>query len=148
MNDKATTPASPDLAGLASMRIRLVSMLYESILLIALLMLAAFAYLPILGIPHSPFQKAVFQLYLVVVLMAYFVLLWRKSGQTLPMKTWRIVLLTEENRVPDTGRCVLRFAWALVGVVGFGVGLLWALLDRDRQFLHDRLAGTRLHRQR
>jgi uncharacterized RDD family membrane protein YckC len=24
------------------------------------------------------------------------------------------------------------------------VGLLWALVDRDRQFLHDRLAGTRL----
>jgi hypothetical protein len=25
-----------------------------------------------------------------------------------------------------------------------GIGLGWALIDRDRQFLHDRLAGTRL----
>ena len=28
--------------------------------------------------------------------------------------------------------------------VGTGLGLLWALFDRDRQFLHDRLAGTRV----
>jgi len=26
----------------------------------------------------------------------------------------------------------------------FGLGLAWALVDRDRQFLHDRLAGTRI----
>jgi hypothetical protein len=25
-----------------------------------------------------------------------------------------------------------------------GISIVWALLDRDRQFLHDRLAGTRL----
>jgi len=25
-----------------------------------------------------------------------------------------------------------------------GTGYLWALFDRDRQFLHDRLAGTRV----
>jgi uncharacterized RDD family membrane protein YckC len=25
-----------------------------------------------------------------------------------------------------------------------GAGILWALVDRDRQFLHDRLAGTRI----
>jgi hypothetical protein len=26
----------------------------------------------------------------------------------------------------------------------FGSGFLWALLDRKRHFLHDRLAGTRI----
>jgi uncharacterized RDD family membrane protein YckC len=29
-------------------------------------------------------------------------------------------------------------------VLFFGVGFLWALFDRDRQFLHDRIAGTRI----
>jgi uncharacterized RDD family membrane protein YckC len=31
-----------------------------------------------------------------------------------------------------------------VAVGALGVGLWWALFDRDRQFLHDRLAGTRI----
>ncbi|HET7776841.1 MAG TPA: RDD family protein, partial [Azospira sp.] len=26
----------------------------------------------------------------------------------------------------------------------FGAGIVWSLFDRERQFLHDRLAGTRL----
>jgi len=29
-------------------------------------------------------------------------------------------------------------------VLLFGAGLLWALIDKDKQFLHDRLAGTRI----
>ncbi len=33
-------------------------------------------------------------------------------------------------------------AFATLAVSGVGLG--WALFDRDRQFLHDRLAGTRL----
>ena len=33
-------------------------------------------------------------------------------------------------------------AFATLAVTGIGLG--WALVDRDRQFLHDRLAGTRL----
>ena len=37
-----------------------------------------------------------------------------------------------------------RYLFALVGTALCGVGFWWALGDRDRQFLHDRLAGTRL----
>jgi uncharacterized RDD family membrane protein YckC len=41
---------------------------------------------------------------------------------------------------------VLRFFLALLGLLLAGAGFWWALVDRDRQFLHDRLAGTRLVR--
>ena len=33
-------------------------------------------------------------------------------------------------------------AFASLALTGVGIG--WALVDRDGQFLHDRLAGTRL----
>jgi uncharacterized RDD family membrane protein YckC len=39
------------------------------------------------------------------------------------------------------GKAVLRFLLALALLP---VSIAWALFDRDRQFLHDRLAGTRL----
>ena len=37
-----------------------------------------------------------------------------------------------------------RFLFALVSIALCGLGWAWAVLDRDRQFLHDRIAGTRL----
>jgi len=40
----------------------------------------------------------------------------------------------------------LRFCLALAGLALAGAGFWWALFDRDRQFLHDRLLGTRLIR--
>jgi len=41
---------------------------------------------------------------------------------------------------------MLRFSLALIGLLLAGVGFWWALFDRDRQFLHDRIVGTRLVR--
>ena len=41
-------------------------------------------------------------------------------------------------------RAVARYLFAVIGIFFFGCGILWALLDRERQFLHDRLAGTRI----
>jgi uncharacterized RDD family membrane protein YckC len=41
------------------------------------------------------------------------------------------------------GKALLRFLFALV-LVPTGASILWALFDREGQFLHDRLAGTRL----
>jgi uncharacterized RDD family membrane protein YckC len=38
----------------------------------------------------------------------------------------------------------LRYVLAWPCLVYLGAGLFWAIFDRDRQFLHDRLAGTRL----
>jgi uncharacterized RDD family membrane protein YckC len=32
----------------------------------------------------------------------------------------------------------------VLGFLAAGLGFAWALFDRDRQFLHDRLAGTAL----
>jgi uncharacterized RDD family membrane protein YckC len=41
-------------------------------------------------------------------------------------------------------RAVARYLFGVIGIFFFGCGILWALFDRERQFLHDRLAGTRI----
>ena len=41
---------------------------------------------------------------------------------------------------------MLRSLHALFGLAAGVLGIAWALIDPDRQFLHDRLAGTRLVR--
>ncbi len=83
------------------------------------------------------------QLYLGAVFASYFLWCWLRGGQTLAMKAWHIRLVAPgRERVPP-GKALLRFALAVLLVPG-GIGVLWALFDRERQFLHDRLAGTRL----
>ena len=123
---------------------RLASMFYESLLLAALLLVAGFIYVPIFGGLHGPFQKAVFQLYLLGVMMIYFVTFWKRGGQTLAMKTWRIRLVRSDGGPLTTPLCILRFSLATLGLIGVGMGFFWALIDPERQFLHDRLCKTRL----
>jgi uncharacterized RDD family membrane protein YckC len=60
------------------------------------------------------------------------------------MQTWKIALSTPSGEQPSLARLALRYALAWPSVIYLGAGLLWALFDRDRQFLHDRLAGTRI----
>jgi uncharacterized RDD family membrane protein YckC len=41
-------------------------------------------------------------------------------------------------------QAVLRYLAAWPSILLFGIGILWFLVDRDKQFLHDRIAGTRI----
>ena len=129
---------------LAGFRRRLASMLYESMLLLGVLALTFLVPYLILGAVAS-FTPAGWLLWLHVflVLGGYFVWYWRRGGQTLAMQTWRLKIVdASEGRIASLGRSWLRYALAWPSVLLGGIGLLWALVDRDRQFLHDRLAGT------
>jgi len=88
--------------------------------------------------------RPLLQIYLVLVAATYFVWQWRRGGQTLPMKTWRIRLETAAGEPVSVLRALLRLVLSAIGYGLFGVSVWWAIVDRDRQFLHDRLAGTRL----
>jgi uncharacterized RDD family membrane protein YckC len=93
---------------------------------------------------HLTHDRLLFQLYLVLVSALYFVPQWMRGGQTLAMKTWRLRLVDVEARPVGWRRALLRYVAALASIALLGSGFLWALVDRDKQFLHDRLAGTRI----
>lgn len=130
----------------ASLRVRLAAMVYESLLVAAVVFVASFTVLPLVGDLHAPWQRHLYQAWLVAVMFGYFAVFWLRSGQTLAMKTWRIRLVDRNGGRIGLRQAALRFALALVGILAGGAGLWWALADRDRQFLHDRIAGTRLVR--
>lgn len=125
---------------------RLAAMVYESLLVLAVVFVASFIILPVVGEMRAPWQRHLFQTYILGVLFAYFSAFWLRSGQTLAMKTWRIRLVSRSGARLGLGQAALRFALALLGLLLGGIGFWWALVDRDRQFLHDRLSGTRLVR--
>lgn len=119
-------------------------MLYEALLLLAVL--AAVFLLPqiVLGmVAHKQLLPWASWLHLFAVLGIYFYVLWRRNGQTLAMQTWRLRIVdTRSGQPPSRLQCLLRYVLAWPSLCFFGAGLLWALFDRDRQFLHDRFAGT------
>ena len=167
------TPPAP--AGLAR---RLGAALYELLLLVALLFVAGFALLPLLTpgpagpgaslvIPAVPVRVFVFCA-LFAVGAGYFVWCWSNGRRTLPMKTWRLALVADDGGWPTLRRALARYlaawigpalalaAYAALRPTGLGAyalallafNFLWALIDRDRQFLHDRIAGTRVVAER
>ena len=134
-------------------------LIYETFLLTAVLFIAALAFIAIVHDARSARILPLFQSYLVIIMGTYFVWFWTHGRQTLAMKTWRLKIVAGDDHAPSTAQATARFAVALAGVtlgfVGYkwlgrwglalgGVNLFWAYLDPDGQFLHDRLAKTRI----
>jgi uncharacterized RDD family membrane protein YckC len=143
-------------------------MLYESMLLFGVLFIAEWLFATLLQQRHALQMRSAAQYWIFLVLGLYFTWFWCHGGQTLAMKTWRIRLVTADGTPLRPARAASRYllcwmwflpgaalAWA-IGAKGWMLVLppvmnaaLWALavyLDPARQFLHDRLAGTRLVR--
>ena len=134
----ATAPRAP------SFLRRLASALYDLLLVVALMFIATFPFLAFFGDATQGWRRHVLQAWIVFVVGSYFVWFWTHGGQTLPMKTWRIRLVRHDGGAIGTARAAHRYVLALLGAAALGLGFLWALVDRDRQFLHDRLSGTAL----
>lgn len=144
----AAYDTSPPLPKTPSIRRRLAGMLYESLLLLGVLSVTFMVPHLVLGVAWNlAAPEWLLWLHIFLVLLAYFVWFWRKSGQTLAMQTWKIKVVGGDNAARISLRqALLRYALSWPSLLLFGVGILWALFDRDRQFLHDRLAGTRIVR--
>lgn len=132
-------------AEIASRRRRLSSLLYEALVIVALMLFLFLLPIAVFsGVSHLIPAPGLLWFYLFLLLGVYFVWCWVKAGQTLAMKTWRLTLVDAQSARP------LR---PLQAVVRYGMGwlcwptglaLLWSFLDPDGQFLHDRIAGTRI----
>jgi len=71
---------------------------------------------------------------------------WRRGGQTLGMRPWRLRLLGGDGGTPSSRSLWLRYAVGTLSLLLFGAGFWWSLLDREHLTWHDRASGTRLVR--
>lgn len=124
----------------------LASLFYESILLAGVLFLAAALFTGLIHGGVDGWTRLALQFWLASVAGIYFCGQWSRTGQTLPMKTWRLRLVDETGKPPSTVRAAARYVAAVAGSLACGIGLLWMLFDPDRRYLHDRMTGTRIIR--
>jgi len=130
---------------LASFRLRLMSLVYEAMLLFGILFVSSYVFLSVAREALSGWHRVLFQFYLLGVCGAYFVFCWARTGQTLALKTWRMRVTREDGQPLTMTKALWRYLLCIPGMLS-GTSLLWAAFDKERQFLHDRLAHTRIVR--
>lgn len=138
MNSPGALPALPGI------RRRLGSMLYESLLLIGVLAVMLVPLILLGSFARILLPAPILRVYVFLGLALYFIWHWHRGRQTLAMRTWKLQVVRPDGDSPRLGQLATRYilAWPSIGLLG--TGLIWALFDRDRQFLHDRLSGTRI----
>lgn len=83
---------------------------------------------------------------LLAVTGLYATLSWRRGGQTIGMKPWRVYVTGLDGGRAPLGKLWLRYALGIFSLACAGFGFWWAWLDRDGLAWHDRASGTRLIR--
>jgi len=135
---------------------RFASILYDWMLLIAIILVAVTVItLPvdmILGkgsmsnLLEQFFWKTLFQAYLVAVGILFYAGFWKRAGQTLGMKVWKIRLVRLDGVPMNWQNTLLRVFWAVVTNIPLGLGILSAIFDKNGLTIYDKLSGTRLQR--
>jgi len=128
---------------------RLGAMLYDGLLLLAVLMVATALFLPLTGgealdPERNPVLEFVYRSVLLVLIVGFFGLFWTRRGQTLGMASWRLRVEREDGTLLGWGDTLRRLAWALVSLLPLGLGFLWVMFDPERRAWHDRLSRTRV----
>jgi uncharacterized RDD family membrane protein YckC len=124
---------------------RLACAIYDLLLAVAVMVVATFPFVLVFGDATEGPRHHLLQAWLLAATGTYFVFFWTRGGQTLPMKTWRVALVRQADGGPvRLFQAVHRYLLAVLSTLALGAGFAWAWFDRDRQFLHDRLAGTAL----
>jgi len=124
---------------------RLAAIMYDSLLVIALLFLVTLPFVAVRGgEPVEVGDSSYYQIALIIVISAFFVGFWTRSGRTLGMQSWGLQLETMDGGRPTLASASVRFIAAIIAWVPGVLGFLWQLWDKDKLTWHDRISGTRL----
>ncbi|MBS3802969.1 MAG: RDD family protein [Oleiphilaceae bacterium] len=140
----------------ASLLKRLLAMLYDGLICIAVLLVITWAYtlLAAWTIGFDQYQALaeggklntdpLLTLVLLVSLYLFFGYFWTRSGQTLGMQVWRIRVENNNGTSISWLQALLRFMMSWVSWLAAGLGYWWMLFDPQRATWHDRFSESRV----
>ncbi|NOY66919.1 MAG: RDD family protein [Gammaproteobacteria bacterium] len=121
---------------------RIGAFIYDIILLIALLFLAT-AIVMLFTQDAINRGNIFFQVYILLVIFFFYGWFWVHGGQTLGMRAWKIRVELDNGQNLGWNQACVRF---ILGVLTFGIGLIWCLWDKRHRALYDQLARTQIVR--
>lgn len=123
---------------------RLAAILYDLLLLIAVLFVATALLLPLNKGEAFTVQQFFYPLYLLTISFLFYAWFWTHGGQTLGLRAWKIKVLTFDQKPISWKQALLRFVTAILSWGIFGLGFLWILIDKDHRSWYDNLSKTAL----
>jgi len=138
VNNQKKNMAAPSLIKLGA------CLLYELLTVIAIVFVSAGLFLWIAGDATHGSKRLLLQIFLWLIVGAYFVWCWRKSGRTLAMQAWKLKLVGNDSQLLSLKLAILRYVLATLSLVFCGLGFVWAFVDSQHLFLHDRLLKSRI----
>lgn len=167
----APTPLPPAAAPLAGLWRRFGAFVHELLFLLAYVFVVAFIFASVSGESMSAGKPQILtgpiavlqRAYLFISIGAYFVYFWISGRRTLAFKTWHLRLVSADGGVVSAKQAVIRYLATWIGpalglasfmqlgtrasawwIFALFANFLWAFADPARQFLHDRIARTRV----
>ena len=118
--------------------------IYDALAVVALCFVSALVVIILIGDASHGLKRYLLQVVLWLAIGVYFVWCWKKTGQTLAMKTWQLKLVSKDGQLLPLNLAMARYVLSTLSLVLFGLGFLWAMVDRDHLYLHDRLLNTHI----
>ena len=113
---------------------------YGAILL--LLKIIAYGAEGIEDIQPNAFEQWLSLMGLVASLMGYYYICWRKQGQTLGMKAWRLRLQQSDGNLATAQQCLIRCPMAFISLATFGLGYFYCYIPPKKVCAHDLFTRT------
>ncbi len=143
---------------------RFLAILYDSVLLAAVLFCVSMLYFAVAATLHDhpippgaeletgtiltdvePVPPGPFFIPLLTAVSAtFFIYFWRQTGETLGMRAWKLKLVSEDFSRPSIGQCSARLVLASLSLLLLGFGYWYIWLNAERHSLHGRLSRTRV----
>ena len=120
---------------------RLGAWLYDTLLIIALWFLVGALVLAVRGGALPPVNTSWYSAMLAAVPWLFFVYFWRRGGQTLGMRAWKLKLVAADGGAPGLPACLARLT---VATLTLGIGTLWVLLAPAHRSWQGMASHTRL----
>ncbi len=126
----------------------LASVIYDAAILFAIIFVAA-QWFPLIpeNLQTSLGMKIFKQTYVLGIGYLYFAYSWQHGGQTIGMKSWRIKIVSSEDKSQALTwrQCAIRYAFAILSwLVLAGLGFVWILFSQKHESWHDTASKTRL----
>jgi uncharacterized RDD family membrane protein YckC len=128
---------------------RFAALVYDSVLLAALLMIfTAGALVFTHGVAVEPATVGawvyLYRFGLVMVIGGYYLANWLQSGQTLGMRAWRLRAVSDLGNPLSLKAAALRASFGVLAWAPAALGVLWLYWDPEHLAIHDRLSKTRV----
>jgi uncharacterized RDD family membrane protein YckC len=142
--------APSDLASAGLLR-RLAALIYDLLLIVAVLMTVTWLLLPLTRGEAITRESVgaleyLYRALLLALVIGYYGFSWTRSGATVGMLAWKIRVVRRDGALLRWRDVLLRLAAATLSWLPAGLGYFWMLIDRERLTWHDRLSRTRVIR--